>query len=856
MLEGATAFRAVEVALSGAESDETAVEPAFSRLLQAIRSARRGASDRPSGLDLAVLIRQALRYWSLRTGATQTLWIPDGAAGRDDLQTVGMSVARVGDGIRVSARAWSPPWLGDVPPEGADAVAAGEVERRHFDTVRGDPFLRGLGFSTYRSAGQRTAVRAALAAEGGSTLAICLATGEGKSLVFQAIASLGYGEVGVGGDVTLVITPTVALALDHERATSTLGFPDRPRAYRGGDQTLKNDQIAKAIADGSQGLVFASPEAACGPLAPVLSEAAARGYLRAFVVDEAHLVDSWGDEFRPAFQMLAGLRRSLLEQAGGRPFRTLLLTATLSETVVRVLRVLFAQRSDGTLDELPVVAAPRLRPEVDYWIADATAEAERATRVLEAVMHLPRAAILYVSTRAQAEHWFRRLTVAGLRRIALVTGESPTNERERIVLAWQRESIDLVVATSAFGLGIDYPHVRSVLHACMPETLDRFYQEVGRGGRDGRASISLLVPSEWDRTVARALNQRRLITVDVGLPRWEAMFHDPDRIVVAPDRFRLRLDVPPGAAADRIDMVSERSTGWNMKTLTLLAGATMLVLEGATRHETGPERSDADDPANPTWHPYAGVRILEPGHLDRSVWATKVDPHRRMLAQAARESLRLLERYINGDDCVGSLLAMQYRVSAEILGGSTDIDVAPSCHGCRVTRRDGTVATPTRIRTPPYPWRPRPPEGNPIGRLVDETGRLVIYYDPPLVGASQRARRRLFETLAMTLRSTTHNIVAPEDFDLEELQQALGDWALFAADAAQMSSLPPGPTLVVSLGTQRLGARALAPRPADQARIFLIPRNQPDTDFPGMTVLDRYGGRQVSLEDLQDLLRR
>lgn len=863
-LEAARAFRAVELALSGKSVDEIAVEPAFARLQLALRSAEQSAVDRPSPLDLGVLVRQALRYWSVRTGVDQTLWVPamPGLAESKDWSSIGVAATPTRGGSRISALPWSPSWLDDRPPEGIDAAAAGELERRHFDAVPGDPFLGRLGFNQYRSSGQRMAVRAALAGEPGSTLAICLATGEGKSLVFQAIASLGLDEASTANGVTLVVTPTVALALDHERAATALGFPERARAYSGGDQTLKNSQIARAVADGSQGLVFASPEAACGPLANALDAAAQRGNLRAFVVDEAHLVDSWGDEFRPEFQLLSGLRRSLLESAGNRPFRTLLLSATLSPSVLGVLRVLFAQRADGSLDELPIVAAPGLRPEIEYWAATPTVEADRVARVTEAIMRLPRAAILYVTERRQAEAWYQRLTQAGLRRIAIVTGDTPAVVRERVVMAWQVASIDLVVATSAFGLGIDYPHVRSVIHACVPETLDRFYQEVGRGGRDGRASISLLVPSEWDDRVARGLNKRRLISVDVGLPRWESMFHHPDRRVSGPDRFQLRLDVPPGSAPERIDMVNDRSTGWNVKTLTLMAGARMIALEAAVSHQVGAPRIEAGQGSTPTdapqdeWHPFAAVHILESGHLDRAVWVSKVEPYRQMLARSARESLRLLERYIRREDCIGSLLAQQYTVTADVLGGTASIALAASCGGCPVCRSRGTPSPRTIAMAPTYPWRPVSISTRPLVDLIDETGRLVIYYDPPLLAGGARPRRRLLDTLARLLRSATHNVVAPGDFELDELQRSLGDWALFWADPDHPSSLPPGPSLFISTGTGQLNERKLKPRSLEDARIFLMPRRETDPTKPTTTILDRYSGRQLALEDIQALVRR
>ena len=106
--------------------------------------------------------------------------------------------------------------------------------------------------------------------------------------------------------------------------------------------------------------------------------------------------------------------------------------------------------------------------------------------MLEALRHVPRPAILYVTRVVDAKAWRDRLEAEGFEHAELVHGETGANERDRILRGWRDGDIDLVVATSAFGLGIDYRHVRAVVHACIPESLDRFYQEVGRGGRDGR----------------------------------------------------------------------------------------------------------------------------------------------------------------------------------------------------------------------------------------------------------------------------------------------------------------------------------------------------------------------------------
>ena len=122
-------------------------------------------------------------------------------------------------------------------PDGVDAAVVSETQLRRILPVPGDPFMAGIdGHGDYQSGGQRSAVRAALCAPPGSTLVVCLPTGEGKSFVFQAIASFGYGSTDGRPGVTLVVTPTVSLALDHQRRAQDMGIAGHPVAYTSGMQ--------------------------------------------------------------------------------------------------------------------------------------------------------------------------------------------------------------------------------------------------------------------------------------------------------------------------------------------------------------------------------------------------------------------------------------------------------------------------------------------------------------------------------------------------------------------------------------------------------------------------------------------
>ena len=161
----------------------------------------------------------------------------------------------------------------------------------------------------------------------------------------------------------------------------------------------------------------------------------------------------------------------------------------------------------------------------------------------------------------------------------MVYGKTSREERESVVTKWRDGLLDIVVATSAFGLGIDYPHARSVIHACVPETLDRFYQEVGRGGRDGRAALSLIAPKPSDFRVAERICLQKVITVDRGLERWAALFLG--KRSTGDHRFAVRVDGSPGMTADDIDMTGDWNSDWNLRTLALMARAGLVRLLGA-----------------------------------------------------------------------------------------------------------------------------------------------------------------------------------------------------------------------------------------------------------------------------------
>jgi superfamily II DNA/RNA helicase len=524
----------------------------------------------------------------------------------------------------------------------------------------------------------------------GDTLLVNLPTGSGKSLAGHAPALAGRR----GDQLTVFVVPTIALAIDQERqfqaALQARGLAPYPLAWHGTTTPEVRSEIRERLRTASQRIIFISPESLIGSLLPVITECAKTGHLSHLVIDEAHLMSQWGDAFRPAYQALSGVRNHLIRSAlAGREPRTILLSATFSQETIDTLSVLF-----GPPDRVQLIAAVHLRPEPQYWFYTASTAQEKKQKVLEVLRHAPRPFILYVTTRAEAKNWTEFLRQTGMRRIARFDGEisSQRETNERILTLWATNALDGIVATSAFGVGIDKADVRTIIHATVPETLDRYYQEVGRGGRDGRPSVSLLIhePSDW--VLPKRLASRKIVSEELGLDRWQAMFNRGTDIGDGLREIDLR-SIRSGLAGD-----NEYNNAWNLKTLLLLCRAGLIELD------IGPQQSREDDDVAeyfaPIWRLH--VRIKDFSHLNAATWTIRVTPIRLRSIESGVQSLDLLASVLNGKKEISEVLSQLYRVNF----GAMDIHVVAVCGGCPIHRR-----------SPDEPLNYRPPLAAPIFRV-------------------------------------------------------------------------------------------------------------------------------------------
>lgn len=475
-------------------------EPSFGYAVARFALAR--SQSQTFGPDETVLLRQALR-WSGQPHLLVDRPAPPPPGLDGWLRKAGVSWSAAG---HIHAEPYTPDWLKD--PGWSD-----EPPRRRSlqETIPAEPYLRTLGYDSWRSPAQKQAAFSVLRMPPGRTGVVVLPTGAGKSLCFQLLPRFSAG-------LTLVVVPTVALAID-QHAAALKRLRDLPGAapcyFAAGDSS---DAVLQQVREKRTRLLFASPEACVsGRLRPILDRFAKDGWLENVVIDEAHVIWTWGAEFRVEFQTLAAVRRRWLADSQQR-MRTFLFSATMTPECRRVLTKMFSEQ--GQSQEF---VSQRLRPEIRYSWRPFSDASQRDSAALEAIWRLPRPLILYVTEVKGAQQFADLLRSEGFRRFGCFTGETAGAERDVLLRGWKANELDVMVATSAFGLGVDKPDVRTVIHACHPENLDRFYQEVGRGGRDGWSSHSMALPTTRDRFIAEIL-AARLMTTEMIQERWNAMF--------------------------------------------------------------------------------------------------------------------------------------------------------------------------------------------------------------------------------------------------------------------------------------------------------------------------------------------
>ena len=335
-------------------------------------------------------------------------------------------------------------------------------------------------------AGQLDVIQRVL--QGTSTLAV-MPTGAGKSLCYQLPAVLLPG-------TTVVVSPLVALMKDQCDALTELGI----RAVQV-NSAIGSDELSAAradIASGSARIVLTTPEQMADP---ELLAALAQHTVSLLVVDEAHCISEWGHDFRPAFLEIAPAVRAL-----GKP-AVLALTATAKPAVMQEIVGLLG------IDKKNIVQAGAYRPNLRFGVEQLSRPVDRLPRALELVAGFEGAGIVYASTVKSAEELHDKLAAAG-ESVGLYHGRLPAARRAQAQDAFMDSSVRVMVATNAFGLGIDKPDIRFVLHYQMPASVDAYYQEAGRAGRDGADANCTLLYVRQDRALQQFFMAGRYPVLD------------------------------------------------------------------------------------------------------------------------------------------------------------------------------------------------------------------------------------------------------------------------------------------------------------------------------------------------------
>ena len=337
-----------------------------------------------------------------------------------------------------------------------------------------------FGFDTFRP-GQQDVMSATL--KGVNSLVV-MPTGSGKSLCYQLPACVMEG-------TTLVISPLIALMKDQVDALTAKAIP----------ATFINSSISKSeqrdrlrgMERGEYKVVYVAPERFRSPR---FCEAIANTHVSLLAIDEAHCISQWGHDFRPDYLTMADVRRRL-----GHP-TTIALTATATSQVQRDIL------TQLNLPEAEIFVYGFERPNLFFEVYDSRSKQDKLQRIASILDHWEgESCLIYCATRKQVEEVALALDEMRVSAGAYHGGLSDS-ERAKVQDAFMSDEFRVLIATNAFGMGVDKPDIRAIIHYNIPGSIEAYYQEGGRAGRDGQPSHCLLLFNYIDRGIHEFFNDQ------------------------------------------------------------------------------------------------------------------------------------------------------------------------------------------------------------------------------------------------------------------------------------------------------------------------------------------------------------
>ncbi len=334
-----------------------------------------------------------------------------------------------------------------------------------------------FGYESLR-AGQEAAIKALLSSH--DTLAV-MPTGSGKSAIYQLAGILMPGP-------TVVISPLIALQRDQVESIARQDV-GKAAVVNSTVPTAERQEVFEALEEEELEFLFLAPEQFNNP---ETLERLQHSKPSLFVVDEAHCISEWGHDFRPDYLRLGSAIAAL-----GHP-RILALTATAAPTVREEIIERLGMRDPQ------VIVQGFDRPNIWLSVKQFDDEAEKQQALLKWAVRAKKPGIVYVATRKKAEEVAEALCDKGVQAIFYHAGMK-AKEREEAQAAFMNDEAEVIVATTAFGMGVDKPNVRFVFHHDISDSVDSYYQEMGRAGRDGEKALAILFYCPDDLKIRRFL---------------------------------------------------------------------------------------------------------------------------------------------------------------------------------------------------------------------------------------------------------------------------------------------------------------------------------------------------------------